>query len=315
MSDFLGSNWKEEDILELINRKDIYEILFLANTLRVKYKGNKIELCAIVNAKSGKCSEDCVFCAQSSRYKTDTPEYPLIEAERILEKAVEAKNNKVKRFSIVISGKKPSKKELIKIADSIELLRKNEINVCASLGLIKYDEISYLKDKGLQRLHCNIETSERYFNKICSTHKFSDKVETIESAKKAGLSVCSGGVFGMGESWSDRLDMAKFLKNSDVDSVPLNFLTPIKGTPLEGYMPLSPMEALKIISLFRIMLTDKEIRVCGGRPLLGDFTSWIFLAGANALMTGNYLTTLGRDYKDDLDFIEKHELEVDYVVC
>jgi biotin synthase len=315
MSDFLGSNWKEEDILELINRKDIYEILFLANTLRVKYKGNKIELCAIVNAKSGKCSEDCVFCAQSSRYKTDTPEYPLIEAERILEKAVEAKNNKVKRFSIVISGKKPSKKELIKISDSIELLRKNEINVCASLGLIKYDEISYLKDKGLQRLHCNIETSERYFNKICSTHKFSDKVETIESAKKAGLSVCSGGVFGMGESWSDRLDMAKFLKNSDVDSVPLNFLTPIKGTPLEGYMPLSPMEALKIISLFRIMLPDKEIRVCGGRPLLGDFTSWIFLAGANALMTGNYLTTLGRDYKDDLDFIEKHELEVDYVVC
>jgi len=315
MSDFLGSNWKEEDILELINRKDIYEILFLANTLRVKYKGNKIELCAIVNAKSGKCSEDCVFCAQSSRYKTDTPEYPLIEAERILEKAVEAKNNKVKRFSIVISGKKPSKKELIKIADSIELLRKNEINVCASLGLIKYDEISYLKDKGLQRLHCNIETSERYFNKICSTHKFSDKVETIESAKKAGLSVCSGGVFGMGESWSDRLDMAKFLKNSDVDSFPLNFLTPIKGTPLEGYMPLSPMEALKIISLFRIMLPDKEIRVCGGRPLLGDFTSWIFLAGANALMTGNYLTTLGRDYKDDLDFIEKHELEVDYVVC
>ena len=315
MSDFLGSNWKEEDILELINRKDIYEILFLANTLRVKYKGNKIELCAIVNAKSGKCSEDCVFCAQSSRYKTDTPEYPLIEAERILEKAVEAKNNKVKRFSIVISGKKPSKKELIKISDSIELLRKNEINVCASLGLIKYDEISYLKDKGLQRLHCNIETSERYFNKICSTHKFSDKVETIESAKKAGLSVCSGGVFGMGESWSDRLDLAKFLKNSDVDSVPLNFLTPIKGTPLEGYMPLSPMEALKIISLFRIMLPDKEIRVCGGRPLLGDFTSWIFLAGANALMTGNYLTTLGRDYKDDLDFIEKHELEVDYVVC
>jgi biotin synthase len=315
MSDFLGYNWKEEDILELINRKDIYEILFLANTLRVKYKGNKIELCAIVNAKSGKCSEDCVFCAQSSRYKTDTPEYPLIEAERILEKAVEAKNNKVKRFSIVISGKKPSKKELIKIADSIELLRKNEINVCASLGLIKYDEISYLKDKGLQRLHCNIETSERYFNKICSTHKFSDKVETIESAKKAGLSVCSGGVFGMGESWSDRLDMAKFLKNSDVDSVPLNFLTPIKGTPLEGYMPLSPMEALKIISLFRIMLPDKEIRVCGGRPLLGDFISWIFLAGANALMTGNYLTTLGRDYKDDLDFIEKHELEVDYVVC
>jgi len=315
MSDFLGYNWKEEDILELINRKDIYEILFLANTLRVKYKGNKIELCAIVNAKSGKCSEDCVFCAQSSRYKTDTPEYPLIEAERILEKAVEAKNNKVKRFSIVISGKKPSKKELIKISDSIELLRKNEINVCASLGLIKYDEISYLKDKGLQRLHCNIETSERYFNKICSTHKFSDKVETIESAKKAGLSVCSGGVFGMGESWSDRLDMAKFLKNSDVDSVPLNFLTPIKGTPLEGYMPLSPMEALKIISLFRIMLPDKEIRVCGGRPLLGDFTSWIFLAGANALMTGNYLTTLGRDYKDDLDFIEKHELEVDYVVC
>lgn len=315
MPDFLGSNWKEENISEWIDKTDIYEILFLANTLRVKYKNNKIELCAIVNAKSGKCSEDCAFCAQSSRYKTNAPEYPLIEPKKILEKAIEAKNNKVKRFSIVISGKKPSKKELIKIAESIELLRKNDINVCASLGLIKYDEICYLKDKGLQRLHCNIETSERYFNKICSTHTFSDKVETIESAKKAGLSVCSGGVFGMGESWSDRVDMAQFLKNNDVDSVPLNFLTPIRGTPFESYIPLSPIEALKIISLFRIILPDKDIRVCGGRPLLGDFASWIFIAGANALMTGHYLTTLGRDYKDDLDFIEKHELEVDYVVC
>jgi len=284
-------------------------------SLREKYKGNKIELCAIVNAKSGFCSEDCVFCAQSSRYRTNAPVYPLIEKDEIIKKAKEAKEHGVKRFSIVISGRKPTKKELIKIADYIEELRKSGIHTCASLGLIEYDAISYLKDRGLERLHCNIETSERFFSKICTTHRFSDKLRTLEAAKSVGLSVCSGGVFGMGESWTDREEMAVFLKKHEVDSIPINFLTPIKGTPLENLKPLAPFEALKIIALFRLVLPEKDIRVCGGRPLLADFASWIFIAGANALMTGNYLTTTGRHYVDDLKFIEAHGLEVDSVVC
>lgn len=295
---------------KILKNSDFYDLLFLANSERKKHKGNKIELCAIVNAKSGKCSEDCSFCAQSSRYKTNIPVYPLLEKNEILKKALEAKKHKVKRFSIVISGRKPSKVEIKKIAETIETLAKKGIKPCASLGLLNYIEICYLRDYGLQRLHCNIETSEDYFPKICTTYKFSDKVHTLESAKKAGVSICSGGVFGMGESWSQRIDMAFFLKKLDVDSIPINFLTPIKGTPMQTRKPLSPFEALKIISLFRLILPDKDIRVCGGRPLLGDFSSWIFLAGANALMTGNYLTTRGKSYTEDLKFIKNHGLEV-----
>lgn len=295
-----------------IEKADFYDLVFQACSERKKYKGDKIELCAIVNAKSGKCSEDCIFCAQSSRYKTNASVYPLLDKYEVLKKAIDAKNHKVKRFSVVISGKRPSKKEIKKIGEILESLRKNEINTCASVGLLEYDEVCYLREHGLQRLHCNIETSERFFPKICTTHSFSDKLRTIESAKKAGLSVCSGGVFGMGEEWSDRVDMAYFLKKLDVDSIPINFLTPIKGTPLEAQHPLSPIEALKIIALLRLILPEKDIRVCGGRPLLCEFSSWIFLAGANALMTGDYLTTTGRSYIDDIKFIENHGLEIDF---
>lgn len=300
--------------LESFKNLNFYDTLFLANSERIKNKGNKIELCAIVNAKSGRCSENCAFCAQSSWYKTSVKVYPFMEKEIILKKALEAKKHKVKRFSIVTSGSKPSKSEIIKIAQAIQLLRKNEIIPCASLGFLNFDEICYLKDYGLMRLHCNIETSERFFPKICTTHTFKDKLKTLEAAKKAEISICSGGVFGMGEDWSDRFDIAMFLKEFDVDSIPINFLTPIKGTPLQDREILNPLEALKIIALFRILLPEKDIRVCGGRPLLGEFSSWIFLAGANALMTGDYLTTKGIGYSEDLSFIERHGLEVDYVV-
>ena len=302
------------DLIEDIDRCDIYFLLFQANLLRRKNKSDKIELCAIINAKSGFCPEDCKFCAQSSRYSTGAPVYPLIEKNIIIEKALEAKKHRVKRFSVVISGKKPQKEELKKIASYVEDIRKAGIHPCASLGLLDYDELCYLRDKGLERLHCNIETSEKFFSQICTTHKFSDKVKTLENAKKAGISVCSGGILGMGESWTDRVDMAYFLKKSDIDSIPINFLTPVEGTPLGNKKPLDPMEALRVIALFRLILPDKDIRICGGRPLLGEFASWIFIAGANALMTGNYLTTRGRHYSDDLKFIEVHGLKVDDLV-
>lgn len=304
-----------EDFINNIEKVDIYSLLQEANSLRIKHKDNKIELCAIINAKSGLCSEDCIFCAQSSKYKTNVQVYPIIKKKEVVGKAFEAKKYGVKRFSIVISGRKAIKKELRLIGDYIEEIKKLKMHTCASLGLLEYDEITYLRDRGLERLHCNIETSESFFNKICTTHKFSDKVKTLENAKKAGLSICSGGIFGMGESWSDRFEMAKFIYEIKADSVPINFLTPIPGTPLGNREPLSPMEALRIIALFRLILPEIDIRICGGRPLLKDFSSWIFLAGANALMTGNYLTTTGRHYSDDLFLIKNHGLEVDSVVC
>lgn len=303
-----------DNTVNWIENTDFYELICLANSVRRKFSGNHIELCAIVNAKSGNCSEDCSFCAQSSRYVTNAPRYKLIDKNEILNKALEAKRYNISRFSIVISGRKASKEELIHIAQTIELLRKNGIFPCASLGLLKRDEIVFLRDRGLKRLHCNIETSEKYFKKICTTHKFSDKLKTIEHARNAGLSICSGGIFGMGEKWVDRVEMALLLKDLDIDSVPINFFTPIKGTPLENLKPIEPFEALKVIALFRLVLENKDIRVCGGRPLLGEFVSWIFLAGANALMSGNYLTTTGRNYIDDLKFIRDHRLLIRDVV-
>jgi biotin synthase len=293
------------------SQKDLYELLFFANSLRKKYKGNKVELCAIINAKSGKCPGDCIFCAQSSRYKTRIKIYPLLEAEEVVKHAKNAKSHKVKRFSIVTSGIKPSQKELKKIAKIVEETSKTGVNVCASLGILKEEEIAYLRDHGLSRLHCNLETSEDFFPKVCTTHSYHDKLKTLENAKKIGVSICSGGIFGIGENWEDRIKLALKLKEIEVDSIPLNFLIPIKGTPLENQPPLSPFEALRIIAIFRIILPEKDIRIAGGRlQVLKDFSSWIFLAGANALMTGNYLTTKGNPFENDLRFIKNHELEI-----
>ena len=300
-----------KEVLENFLKKDFYEVLCTANTLRRIYKGDVVELCAIVNAKSGACSGDCKFCAQSAKHKTGVKVYPLLEVKDIIPLAKKAKEDKVKRFSLVTSGIKLSKKEVLKLGEIIEKLISVGISLCASVGLISKEEIKYLKDCGLTRLHCNLETSEEFFPKICTTHSFYDKVKTLESAKEVGLSVCSGGIFGIGETWEDRLSLALTLKKLDVDSVPVNFLIPIKGTPLESTKMLEPFEALRIIAFLRLILPEKDIRIAGGRKqVLKDFSSWIFIAGANALMTGNYLTTKGVSFEEDLNFIKLHELYI-----
>ncbi len=300
--------WK--DFLEDFLRDEYINIFSKASLLRYQYKRKKIKLCAIINAKSGGCSGDCKFCAQSSKYNTSIKIYPLIEKEKVISYARKAKKFKVKRISLVTSGIKLSRKEILKLGEMVEVLVSLEVSVCASLGILKPEDIRFLKSCGLSRLHCNLETSETFFPKICTTHSFKDKVRIVESAKSIGLSVCSGGIFGIGESWQDRMELAITLKNLEVDSVPLNFLIPIKGTPLETQPLLPPIEALKIISLFRLILPEKDIIVAGGRiQVLKDFSSWIFLAGANGLITGDYLTTKGRNFKDDLIFIKNHNLE------
>ncbi len=296
-----------------IEKKDYLKIFLKAFKLTQKYKGNKIELCTIINAKSGKCPGDCKFCAQSLKYNTSIKIYPLLNEKEIISYAKKAKKFKVKRISLVTSGIKLYKKDILTLGKIIENLANSEIKVCASLGILKLEEIKFLKDCGLGRLHCNLETSESFFPKICTTHNFRDKVKTVETAKNVGLSVCSGGIFGIGESWKNRIELAITLKKLEVDSVPLNFLIPIKGTPLESQPLLPPIEALKIISLFRLILPEKDIRVAGGRlQVLKDFSSWIFLAGANALITGDYLTTKGRSFEDDLKFVKNHGLKIDF---
>jgi biotin synthase len=297
-------------LLSKLDGQELFELFISANRIRVKFRGNKVDLCSIINAKSGACPEDCSFCAQSAHSKTNIDVHPLANREKILNAAVIAKNNKARRFCIVTSGKRPSAKELNDICSFISEIRETGLLPCATLGMLDHIQLGQLKDAGLHRYHHNLETSEEFFNEICTTHTYMDKIKTIEAAKSLGLSVCSGGIFGLGESWEDRIDMAFALKELEVDSVPINFFAPVSGTPLSKREMLTPSEALKIIAIYRIIMPDREIRVCGGRPAtLRDLNSHIFIAGADGLLIGNYLTTQGRDTEADLLMIKDMGLE------
>lgn len=297
--------------LSQINGTEQYDLFATARRVREKFRGNKVDLCSIVNAKSGACPEDCSFCAQSSYSKTLANIYPLLNKENILEAALCARQLGVKRFCIVTSGKTPSSRDLDKICDFISELRKYEILPCATLGMLGPEQLKQLKEAGLNRYHHNLETSEAFFSEICTTHTYQDKMKTISAAKSLDLSLCSGGIFGLGESWEDRIEMAFALKEIGIDSVPVNFFTPVKGTPMGDRAALSPLEALKIIAIYRLILPKQEIRVCGGRPVtLRNLNSHIFTAGADGLLLGNYLTTQGRDPLDDLQMIQDMGLEI-----
>ncbi len=307
-----GMSAEEASYIASLTGTKLFALFSSANRVREHYRGNTIDLCSIINAKSGACPEDCSYCPQSSRSSAEIKTYPLLEHKTVIEKAEEAKSGGAKRFCIVTSGKKASSADLAKIAEMISEVRSLGLLPCATLGLLTADELLTLKDAGLERYHHNLETSERFFGEICSTHTYEDKLKTIKAVKNAGLSLCSGGIFGIGEEWSDRIDMAFLLREINPDSVPINFLIPAKGTKLGERSFLPPLEALKIISLYRLILPDKEIRVCGGRmQTLGELNSLVFMAGANGLLTGNYLTTSGRKFEDDLCLIKNYGLTAD----
>lgn len=300
----------ETEALEFVN-VDFCDLLYVANKIREKYCGNKVLLCGIVNAKSGRCSEDCKFCAQSAHYNTDISKYEILGVDDILSKAVVAERNGAKRFGIVISGKGIFRAEEKKIViEAIKEIKKTtSLKVDASLGCISCEDAILLRKAGLDRYHHNLETSPRFFPRICTTHSFEDRLATLENVKKAGLELCTGGLFGLGESWEDRIKLAFIIKKYDPVSVPLNFLFPIPNTPLENANYLTPKEILKIIAIFRLILPENDISVCGGREYnLRDLQSWIFFAGANGFMVGDYLTTKGRSVEDDLQLLKDLDL-------
>ncbi|HSB30409.1 MAG TPA: biotin synthase BioB [Candidatus Sulfobium mesophilum] len=293
---------------------EVFDLFAAANRIRNLFRGNRIDICAIVNAKSGACPEDCAYCSQSSRSSSEVPVFPLADKEVVLEKAAEAKRGGAKRFCIVTSGRKVTHAEIRKIADMVSGVRAMGLLPCATLGLLNRAELLLLKNAGLERFHHNIETSERFFPNICTTHTYGQKLETISAVKSVGLSLCSGGILGLGETWQDRIDIGMALREIGPDSVPLNFLIPIKGTRLESRNPLESVEALKIISLFRFLLPGREVRVCGGRAqTLGQFNSFVFLAGADGILSGNYLTTSGRCFEDDIRLIRQQGLEISWI--
>jgi biotin synthase len=291
-----------------------WEMFYHSGKLRETHFRDRVDACSIINAKSGNCSEDCAFCAQSVHHSTEVKTYPLLSDDNILEAARRAADHGVKRFCIVTSGRGiDSGKDLSAIARCIGKIRGLGIMPCATLGTLDAAQLKTLRDAGLNRYHHNIETSEAYFPKVCTTHGYTERVETLMLARDCGLSLCSGGIIGLGEDMEDRADMALALREIGVDSVPLNFLMPIPGTPLEGAGSITPFEALKTIALFRFILPDKEIRVCGGRlSTLRELHPLIFQAGANGVLMGDYLTTRGRDYADDLKMLADLNLRVSY---
>jgi biotin synthase len=283
--------------------EDLYDLFYWANKIRVRFVGRDVKFCAIVAAKVGGCSEDCKFCAQSEHHDTAVSrEQAKLTDEQLLDSAWHAAEVGADSFGIVNSGRGPTRRELEGWLKPImtRIAVEGKTRACATLGALTPETAKFLYDCGIRRVNHNLETSARHYPNIVTTHPFQERVNTLKIAKAAGLSLCSGGIFGMGEDWDDRLDMVFTLRELGVDVMPINFLNAIHGTALEGQPELHPMECLKIIAVCRFLLPDKELKVAGGREkVLRDLQSWIFFAGGDSTMIGNYLTTYGR--KPEMD--------------
>jgi biotin synthase len=293
-----------EEALRLSEAKgaDLHLLFAEASRIREHFTGNAASLCSIINAKSGRCPENCAFCAQSAAHKTEAQVYPLVDEEEIVRCAKEVERNGARCYGIITSGTgiRPGT-ELETICNSLRRIRsETTIAPSCSLGILDEETARLLKDAGMVTYHHNLETSRSFFPSICTTHDYEQDVETVRVVKRVGARVCCGGIFGLGESFAQRIEMAETLRELDVDSVPINFLNPVEGTRLEKADFLTPLECLKIIAVYRFMLPDKSLSVCGGREKnLRELQSWIFLAGASGMMTGNYLTTQGRNPEQD----------------
>ena len=282
-----------------------------ANEIREHFLGNKFDLCSIVNGKSGKCSEDCSFCAQSANHKTNIDVYPLMTTEELISDASLHKNKGVKRYSIVTSGKRLSKNEIKRVVDSYKAINQSVgIKTCASHGLLDEEDMEKLKEVGVERYHNNLETSRRYFEKICTTHTYDEKIETIKAAQKSGIEVCSGGIFGLGETEEDRIDMAFELRELGIKSIPLNVLNYIEGTSINNAKPITEDEFLKVLAIFRFINPTSQIRLAGGRNLLTKYGILAFKGGANATITGDLLTTCGNGIEEDIKMIKSLGFEI-----
>jgi len=292
---------------------DIFDLMAAANRIRMHFKGDKVSLCSIINAKSGLCSEDCAFCAQSVHATTNSPEYSLVSKEKVLESAEEAIKAGAHKYGVVTSGKGLNDKDINQLEEMLDFLKSNsDVHRCASLGILKKEELQSLKDHGLLEYHHNLETAESFYPEICSTHKYSDNLQTIRDAKAVGLRLCCGGILGMGESQEQQIEFALAMRELDIDSIPLNFLNPIPGTKLENMERLKPLEILRIISTFRFIHPKRDIKVAGGREVnLRQLQPMLFSAGANSMMVGNYLTTRGRKTEEDLEMMR--DLEVNFL--
>jgi biotin synthase len=302
-----GAITREEAVtLAAVPEDEVLFLLATANKIRQKFMGKEVELCSIINARSGHCSENCAFCAQSAHHKTNAPVYGFKNRQDILAAAKAAKESGVHCFSIVTSGRgMNADRDFADILAAIhEIKAQTGLCVAASLGMLSRENACQLKAAGLERYHHNIETGPNFYANICTTHTFTDRIETIAAARDAGLKICSGGIIGLGESMADRIDMALALRELGASSVPLNILNPVLGTPLHGQAPLAPWEILKTFALFRFILPEAILRTAGGREAkLRDLQALALVSGLNGMLIGGYLTTGGRKAEADLTMI------------
>ena len=295
-----------------LQKPEVPDLISLARKVTLKYKGDGVFLRSIISAQTGNCPEDCSFCSQSVHYDTEVNAHPLMAAEKILLAARQAEKLGAMDFCIVISAKGPTPRIFKKVLEVVDMLRaETNLKVGCSLGDLGEEQAYELKEHGVWRYNHNIETCRSYFPRICSTHTYDDRLKTAELVKKAGMHLCCGGILGMGETPQQRIELAFELKELGPSWVPINFLNPRPGTPFEKLPMFPPLEAVKTISIFRLILPDKILMTAGGREVtLRDLQSMGLLAGANAMILGNYLTTPGRSPEEDLRMLDDLEMPV-----
>lgn len=300
-----GSQVGREEAL-LLAEAPLDKLCAAANELRQHFCGNSFDLCTIINAKSGRCSEDCKYCAQSAHYDTNAEAYPLLNPAEILAGAKYNDKQGVLRYSIVTSGRTLTDAEVEQVCRSIKTIRQEtNIQVCVSCGLLNEEQYRRMREAGATRVHNNLESSPRFFKQVCTTHTTEDKVNALKAAQRAGLSVCSGGIMGLGETMEDRIDMVLLQRELGVKSIPVNLLNPIPGTPYAHNRILTNEEMRRIVAIFRFLIPDASIRLAGGRGLLPDKGEACFKSGANAAISGDMLTTAGYTVETDLALLKK----------
>ena len=300
-----GGNLDFDQALELASSSEPTALYEAADQLRKEMHGDHFDLCSIINARSGKCSENCKFCAQSSRYQTEIETYDIVSYDEVRRQGLENESLGVVRYSLVTAGREVSEEDIESFAAMYNQLgHESELYFCASMGFLTKEKAAQLVASGVKRYHCNLETCRSFFPQICTSHTWEEKVATIRIARSAGMDICSGGIIGLGESFEQRLELAFELRQLDVLSIPINILTPIPGTPLGELEQLSLGEVLTSIAMFRFINPHAVVRLAGGRAQLGDEQYRCFQAGANGAIVGNYLTTAGNSISEDLQMIE-----------
>lgn len=289
-----------DEAVALSKTHEKIELYQCANEIRRHFCGDVIDLCSITNAKSGNCSEDCKWCSQSAHHQTDIDKYSLIDKKQAVAQGLYNRSKGINRYSLVTSGRALSDKDLDELLEVYyEVKERSDIHLCASMGLLQKPQLEKLKSAGIEHYHCNLESAPSYFDEVCTTHSIEEKIETIRYARELGLKICSGGIIGMGETMEQRIEMACLLRELEVESIPINILTPIEGTELQDAPPLSKEEVLTTIALFRFINPTAQLRFGGGRMLIKEYQKEALLAGMNAAISGDLLTTIGSSINED----------------